>query len=94
MSQFRDASIYVSFKTLRRLRWVSKAISRTLPAPLVADEFADRLLNEVLFERYPSLLEYEKTVAKHEEEFAATLLPVGTSVSNGSKFDSASFSQN
>lgn len=92
MSQFRDASIYVSFKTLRRLRWVTKAISRNLPAPLVADEFADRLLNEVLTERYPTLLQHEKRIAEAEESFAATLLPAGTSVSNGSESDSASVS--
>lgn len=90
---YRDASIYVSFKTLRRLRWVAKAIAVQSSAG-TADELADLLLNKILIERYPTLLDYEKTVAKHEEEFAATLLPAGTSVSNGSESVTASFSQN
>lgn len=104
-AQFRDASIYVSFKTLRRLRWVAKAVAastpnpfphmltRPLPAPTV-DEFVDKLINEVLIERYPTLLQHEKRIAEAEESFAATLLPGGTSVSNVTESDSASSSQN
>lgn len=66
MSQFREASVYIHRKTLRRLWWVSKAKN------MVADALADQIINDYLEKEFPQLIEAEKAVKDAEKEFAKT----------------------
>lgn len=64
MSEFREASVYVNRKTLRRLWWVSKALG------MVPDALADQILTEYLERGYPQLKQAETAVKDAEKEFA------------------------
>ena len=69
MTHFRDYSVYVQGKTQRRLRWIVAALGNTI----TADEYADTLLNEVIEQRYPSIIEAEKQFASAEQCFVESV---------------------
>lgn len=67
MSQFREASVYIHRKTLRRLWWCAKA-KGMVPAAL-----ADQIINEALERDYPQIKDAEAAVKQAEAEFAKSM---------------------
>ncbi len=79
MSLFRDKSLAISGKTLRRLHWIKEAELQRAGGSaegkiLTSDEIADRMLNEAIEQRYPQLLDAEKRVEAAEVELKKALL--------------------
>jgi hypothetical protein len=64
MSQFRASSIYISSATRRSL----KMIARGEGVEKTADEVGDRLLSEVIAERYPGLVNLQKEIDALEND--------------------------
>jgi len=69
---FRSAEIAVQPQTIKRLNYVLKLFpvgqSPDEARRLNADGLADRLLNEVIAERYPAVIELEKKLKQIEQE--------------------------
>lgn len=72
MSLVRNDSIYVRWRTRRRLKWIAKAAS-TSATTITADEVADRLLNEVIEQKYPRIGELEKQMEETEDRILEQL---------------------
>lgn len=75
----RSATIYVEPKTVKRLLTLAKLYPERVidltgglaraPREKTADERADALLNEVIREKYPKVIELEREVARVETAF-------------------------
>lgn len=78
MSLPRNDSIYVKWQTRRRLKWIAKITGTRpgLPAAegVTADEVADRLLNEIIEQKYPNIDELERELEHAEKELLAKLV--------------------
>jgi len=86
MNTFREGTIYVSKRTLRRLKWVKASkpplytknlstgeISPLVERPITLDEFADIFLNECLEEKFPGLIPAEKLYNQAEDQAIQTV---------------------
>jgi hypothetical protein len=77
VSLVRNDSIYVAWQTRRRLKWIAKAENKAqgvvTAAGATADEVADRLLNEIMDQRYPQLAEWEKKILATEDEIVRSI---------------------
>lgn len=67
MSQFREGSVYIHRKTLRRLWWCAKATG------MVPDAMADQIINTALERDYPQIKEAEAAVKQAEKVFAQSM---------------------
>lgn len=82
----RSSTIYVEPKTVKRLLALAKLYpERTTdvsggmaPREKTADERADALLNEVIKEKYGSVIEMERHLAKAEKDFIESKKVEGT----------------
>ena len=74
MSAYRSAQIYVSTRTIKRLRLINRIFpqrsSTDNTATASLDEVADAILNEAILTKWPECLELEKELARVEAEFA------------------------
>jgi hypothetical protein len=69
---FREGTIYVNTRTLRRLKW----IRMTNPEPaekLTLDEMADTMLNEMIEAKYPNVLKAEEMFKTSLKDIAEVL---------------------
>jgi CRISPR/Cas system-associated endoribonuclease Cas2 len=64
---YRSDELYINGKTKRRLRWVANAVWKGQITP---DELADKLLNEVIEERWAQIKDAEQALAQAEQAFA------------------------
>jgi hypothetical protein len=74
----RSSTIYVEPKTVKRLLVLAKLypertsdVSGVSLREKTADERADALLNEVIKEKFPAVIELERLLAKTEKDFLA-----------------------
>jgi hypothetical protein len=84
---YREGTIYVQKRTLKRLKWIRQAggaegISVTdhnkytgelYNRGMTLDEMADKLLNEYLEQKYPGLIPAEKLYNKAEDQAIETI---------------------
>jgi len=82
VNTFREGTLYVSKKTLRRLKWVREAegaaLYRTDPETgqtrtITLDELADKILNQFLTTNYPGLVPAEKLLEQAEDQVIQTV---------------------
>lgn len=71
MSQFRGAEIYVQAKTKQRLRWLAKASLQDI----TPDALADNMLNRVIEQDYPQIVEMEQVHEAALAKLAESLKP-------------------
>lgn len=90
MKYSRDGTIYVSRKTLRRLRWIRDAYPGAFAitsdalanARMSLDEIADKWLNEFIEERFPGIVPAEKLSDKAEDQAIETIRTTTTEKAN------------
>ena len=83
MNAFREGSLYVTKRTLRRLKWIratgaldkiyDSMAGTTERSQPTLDELADKLLNEYLEAKYTALVKAEKEYEKAEDHAIQTL---------------------
>jgi hypothetical protein len=76
--EFREKSIYLSDKLLKRLSWLKKVQKteldpRGFPNILTMDALAERLLNEKIEQDYPDIKDLEKRMKALEEQMILEL---------------------
>ena len=77
---FRSAELAIQPKTKSRLRMVLKLYPQqetikeldwTVERHITADELGDRIINQVIEEKYPLVLEFEREISRVEREMVA-----------------------
>jgi Mg2+ and Co2+ transporter CorA len=87
MSLIREDSVHISRKLRKRL-WLIARATAPVPEPnargaeggsrkVTADEVAEKLLTEVIEQRFPQIAECEKAIEAAEENFRKAVVAAG-----------------